>query len=228
VLAVLFVIGYVGGQRPTGGDPDSASPSATRAAQPTPRPTTTATPTPEATPQAFAPITLEGRGDDIVPFTIPESAAAIVSITHAGERNFVVQTLGADGEQYDLLVNEIGDYSGTRLFDTVEHSVAFEVSADGSWTAVVKPVSEARPWNGESQLTGSTDDVVRVTGSVDGLATVLVIHDGDANFVVVAYSGQGNDLLINEIGQYRGEVLLPVGTVLIELTANGPWSVTPQ
>jgi hypothetical protein len=162
----------------------------------------------------------------VAKFKIPDSTLAIALFTHKGSSNFVVTSLGAGGSENDLLVNEIGTYKGTRLFDVDSHSVAFKIEADGAWTVAIKPVTSARPWDLKAALAGTGDDVIRVTGSVDDLASSVVKHTGKSNFAVVAYSTDGRELLINEIGKYSGEVLIPVGVVVLEITADGKWSVT--
>ncbi|MBA3688122.1 MAG: hypothetical protein H0W81_04775 [Chloroflexi bacterium] len=198
-------------------------------ANPTANPT--AVTTSERTPGlAFEPITLSATGDSVPRFDIPSDAAAIAVITYTGSSNFAVFSLANDGSNNDLLVNTIGNYSGTVLFDTNsgQHSVAFQVTADGPWTIVIKPLSKARSWDSSTPLTGVGDDVVRVAGALDGLTTVRITHDGESNFAVFGYSGSGTDILVNEIGAYDGEVLLADDTLLLEVTADGNWSVTKQ
>ena len=51
------------------------------------------------------------------------------TIRHGGSSNFVVS---AWGSSWDLLVNEIGNYSGTVRVPA--GTVIFEVQADGNWT----------------------------------------------------------------------------------------------
>jgi hypothetical protein len=162
-------------------------------------------------------------------FTIPEDAIAIATFTHNGGSNFAVWTVDASGAETDLLVNTIGVYSGTVLFDEQGHSVAFSVEADGAWTAVIKPIELARAWNGATTIGGHGDDVVRVDPPTSGLSTTTMIHNGASNFAVWSYGLYSVDLLINEIGAYSGEVLLADATVLFEVTADGDWSMTaPQ
>lgn len=112
----------------------------------------TARPAPQPPSGAFAPFTLKGRGNKVARFTIPEDAAAIAAITNAGTSNFVVWTVGADGRENGLLVNEIGRYKGTRLFDVSagDYSVAFKIESNGSWTIAVKSPSPA-PGNGTAR-----------------------------------------------------------------------------
>lgn len=54
--------------------------------------------------------------------------------THDGSSNFVVKALTTDG--FDLLVNEIGVYSGKKMLNVPSGSnVLLIVEADGNWTA---------------------------------------------------------------------------------------------
>jgi hypothetical protein len=185
--------------------------------------------TPEPTPaEAFAPIKLTGRGSRVPKFTIPEDTAAIAIITEKGTSNFVVWTLGADGSKQELLVNDIGSYKGTVLFDVEAdtHSVAFKIESNGSWTITIAPISRARTWATSGALTGKGDDVVQLSPPVAGFATTTVSHRGSANFVVHSYSDSGVDLLVNEIGNYKAEIQLPDGTLLLQVEADGAWSFT--
>ena len=202
----------------------------------TPRPSETPPeptpiPTPEPTPApAFADITLTGVGDAVPVFSIPENSAAIAQITHTGGSNFAVWSLAADGSNNDLLVNTIGGYSGVVLFDEGSgvHSVAFEVTAGGSWTIVIRPVTAARAWNPSAPLNGRGDDVVRITPPISGFASATVQHTGSSNFAIWAYASSGADLLVNEIGSYLGDVLIASGTFLFEVSADGAWTVAPN
>lgn len=174
----------------------------------------------------FKPLAFKGRGDKLVKFKIPEDAAAVAVLTHAGSSNFVVTSVDGSGGMNDLLVNEIGRYKGTRLFDADQHSAALKIEADGAWTLAIKPITQARAWNLSASASGTGDDVLRITGSVDGLAASTIRHSGQSNFVVTAYSASGRDLLVNEIGKYSGEVQIPSGLVLLEVEADGKWSIS--
>ena len=52
-------------------------------------------------------------------------------------------------------------------------------------------------------------------------------HDGESNIIIRAESGNGSDGLVNEIGPYAGEVVLPEGPSFITVEADGNWSVGP-
>jgi hypothetical protein len=177
---------------------------------------------------AFRPIRLHGRGNAVENFEIPEETAAISEIAHQGTANFAVWTLDSAGTQQDLLVNTIGNYQGTVLFDEQQgqHTAAFEIEADGAWTIRVLPVTRAPKWAGNEPLTGHGDGVILLTSPPEGLTTTTIRHDGRANFAVWAY-GDTTELLVNEIGRYNGESLVPAGTLVFEITADGDWRFSP-
>lgn len=187
-----------------------------------------ATIAPAPTP-AFADIKLTGKGSKVVKFTKPD-APAIVKVTEKGSSNFIVESLDSHGDTNDLLVNEIGNYSGTLLLDgdTGEQSVAFKIESNGSWTLIVKPLLSARVWDPSIALSGKGDDVALVFPSPDEFTIVTLKHGGESNFAIWAYGSDSTDLLVNEIGKYSGETTISSGLLLLEITADGAWSITPQ
>jgi TM2 domain-containing membrane protein YozV len=208
-----------------------ATPAATHSVSNPPAATVTSGPASSEPGAAdFEPIALKGTGKKVVKFTIPEETAAIADITHKGEENFIVHTVDATGETLAGLVNEIGNYRGTVLFDTGagEHSVAFEIDADGAWTITVKPVTAAKVWDPSTTLNSTGDGVYLVSPPSSGLVTLNLKYKGEGNFIVHAYSSDGTDGLANEIGDFSGQVLLPDGTLVLEVLASGgTWSATP-
>lgn len=250
VIAVLIlgVIGALTSDDEPGTADVSASPEESATTEPTdeatatpgsttPEPTSqppAETPTPSAIESvppspAFQAIELSGTGNAVPRFDIPEDAAAIADMSHSGGANFVVWAVDGSGAQTDLLVNTIGAYSGTVLFDEQagSHTDAFEVEADGAWTITIKPVTEAFKWDGSEVLTGTGDDVVILDPPSSGLKSSTLTHDGSGNFAVWSYASGSTDLLVNEIGNYSGEVLLADGTFLLEITATGSWTASP-
>jgi TM2 domain-containing membrane protein YozV len=178
---------------------------------------------------SFTAITLKGNGKKVAKFAIPVDEAALAQAAYSGSGNFAVTSLAQDGSQNELLINTIGAYRGTVLFDSGagQHSVAFSVDAEGPWTIVVKPVTSARVWNGTSVLTGTGDDVVLISPASSGLVTLDLKYKGAGNFAITSYTIDSSSLLANEIGNFTGQVALPDGTVLLSITAEGTWSATP-
>ena len=70
----------------------------------------------------FGPVTLDGVHE--------------VTASHEGERNFIIQSHGIDGD-WDLVINEIGSFEGSSTVRSSE-IVYFNVEADGDWTVSVE------------------------------------------------------------------------------------------
>ncbi|MGP3917602.1 hypothetical protein [Nonomuraea sp. 10N515B] len=87
----------------------------------------------------------------------------------------------------------------------------------------MKPLAVARPWT-NARVSGRGDEVLLLSPASSGLTTVKVNHSGSSNFIVYSYTEQSQEGLVNEIGSYRGEVLLPDGTVLVTIHADGRWT----
>jgi len=138
-----------------------------------------------------------------------------------------VESLAADGSLNDLLVNTIGAYSGTVLFDqnAGAHSVAFRITSSVHWSVKIEPTTAARTWGGTGTLSGKGDDVVIISPAAAGLTTITSTHNGAANFVVTSYNSSGSNLLVNEIGHYTGQTTLPDGSFLLSITADGAWTI---
>jgi len=72
---------------------------------------------------------------------------------------------------------------------------------------------------------------MRVDPPTSGFLTVNISHtNGEGNFAVIGYNDGlfGQDLMVNEIGAYSGEVQVESGTYLLEIMADGTWSITPS
>lgn len=75
--------------------------------------------------------TFAGKGDYVTGLCSLSSGAW--EFTHDGDSNFIVRIYTSDGR--DLLVNEIGSYSGKKMVTVPVGSYAFfEINANGNWT----------------------------------------------------------------------------------------------
>lgn len=188
-------------------------------------------PEPEPEPEVVEPaadVVYSGSGDTILQIELPAGpdSIGIATMSHSGSSNFAVWSLDANLNQSDLLVNEIGSYAGTVPFNlsSSEQITAFEISADGPWAVTLRDVLTVREVPQGTTTTGQGDDVLVYLGD----ATVAdIAHTGDSNFAVWSY-GSGSDLLVNEIGSYTGQVRWPAGTALIQISANGAWTIDLQ
>lgn len=172
---------------------------------------------------AKAPKEYSGAGADVLTITKHGTGPQVAVITHAGWSNFAVHTLDATLDNTDLLVNTIGNYSGTVLFDVRSsrgETTALKITADGTWTVKLVPLTSVRSFDGTAPMTGRGDDVFAYTGAAKA---ATFTHDGSSNIAVKTY-GARTDLLINEIGAYTGTVVWSPG--FYQVTADGNWSAT--
>ena len=203
----------------------TAEPTPASTPEPTPEPTLTPTLAPTPKPTAVPPILkTAGRGDKIVKLGA-QDGPTYAKITGKGSGNFAV--ISYTGSTYgDLLVNEIGAYSGSVYIAPGVNRL--KVTSSGTWTIEVRPITDAKHWNGESALTGKGDSVVNLTGGASGITTIK--NKSKSNFAVIGYSQEGDylDLLVNDIGSYSGEVMLPDAdpTVLAIHAVGGVWSLS--
>lgn len=165
----------------------------------------------------------KGVGDAVRSITKPggQSSMAIATLTHSGRSNFIVWGLTSQLTEVDLLVNEIGDYSGTVLIPS--NVTRLEITADGPWTVHVKSMSKARSF-GSGTISGRGDDVIRWTG---GTRTVRLTHDGDSNFIVWGLDNAGwlDSLYVNEIGTYSGTKAFRSSSRWLSISADGRWTM---
>ena len=232
---VLIVLGTVIGVAASGtkvsNTPSSPATTPPAAVQPsTAQPSTPATTTPPETVPAPAPpptaVTYTGVGAKVLKIN-KRSGPMALTMKHAGSSNFAVWSLDSSGNKIGLLVNTIGNYSGTRLIDALQgqQTAALQIEADGNWSVTLKRVVTLRVWDGTGTWTGKGDDLVLIqSGAFSGLDSVQITNSGQSNFAVWAH-GDTQELLVNEIGPYSGEHLMPAGTALLQIESDGTWSL---
>ncbi|TQL47156.1 TM2 domain-containing protein [Homoserinimonas aerilata] len=173
----------------------------------------------------FEPITQSGAGDNLV--TLPEGATiGIVTATHDGARNFIINVLdAANGPTGDLLINTIGPYSGVTAFgfNTLSEGTTLEINADGNWSITISPISAA-----PALAASGVGDAVYLFDGSSGKLTAS--HAGSRNFIVAEETGKAFSpgLLINDIGTYSGTVPLSSGPSVISVKADGGWTMLAE
>lgn len=230
ILASLIVLSIF-----FGGDDDddtaaiegaTTTPAPAPDASPTTPPKVESQPEPEPEPEpepvsTFEAVVIEGRGDDIIDIPVVTDDAVVVTFTHQGSSNFAVVSFDSSGNRISLLVNDIGNYSGTVPLNFSSAPSELEITADGAWIVTISDVRDQPVYDGTA--TGSGDQVLLVTVGAGRLAAT---HDGRSNFAMLAW-GDRRTLMINEIGSYSGTVRLP-DAVALEITADGNWTLTAQ
>jgi hypothetical protein len=184
--------------------------------------------------KAIAPIQISGTGKTATQLFTLQKGISIFEITHTGgESNFSVILMKSNGDWVDLLVNEIGEYSGKKAIGIDKSgSYLLDIEADGNWTV---NITQPRPSSGVKKpvtFTGKGDDVPQfINIKKKGLVRFNMSHDGESNFAIWLMDGNGKyvDLLANEIGSFSGSKALKIrkkGIYLLDITADGNWSVS--
>jgi hypothetical protein len=240
---VLIIIASLAG----GDEPDEqAAPVATATSTPfvpATTPPTTAPTTPPATqpepdfPKAPKPKVFKGSGSKVIrDVRFETDAPLVVTGTHSGFANFIVELVPRGGGEFDstLLFNEIGKYDGQVAvgeFTTGQFRVS--VDADGSWTLKFE---QPEPSGDEKKIPGTIKGegakVVQIVSEEDLQPIVIGKHTGgESNFIVevIGYSDlSGSILLFNEIGRFDGETIadeMPAGNYLLAVVADGSWTI---
>jgi len=209
--------------KPIATEKQTAIPKPTNTPKPTNIPAATATPLPPtAVPK---PVKLSGSGDSILDFENPFEGGIVHISGNADAGYFGVTSFGSDGTQIDLLVNTTEPYDGFRPLDFRggQHTVRFQVKASGKWAVEVLPLTAARKLSVPGTIEGKGDDVVALGGGKPDLAKIRGNAIG-RYFGVTGY-GKYTDLLVNTTDPYEGTVILKADTVVIEVRAEGPWSI---
>lgn len=204
--------------------PDTAT-SATPAESTAPSPTTGSAPEPTSEPEPVEPQSFSGTGSEVVILDPLGEDVFYAHVTHDGSSNVALWSVDENGQDIDLLVNDIGGYEGEVALNFGEDPAALRVEADGDWSIDLVPLREAPRWDGSTAFEGTGDSVVIVDGVADGLTPVTLTHDGESNFAIWAWGESYPDLIVNDIGAYDGTTLLPDGSLVLQVTADGAWTI---
>ena len=229
VAAVLFA-GCVEEETPV----STPSPTATPLPKTTPTPeassaTPMSTSTPEPTPE---PITLSGTGQEATSKFSLEQGLSIFRMTHDGDSNFAVWLLNDEEDKVDLLVNEIGEFDGSKAVGIKNQGdYILDISADGRWTITIEQPRPSSAPSVPKTLKGKGQQVSEVFYLDKGLARFEMTHDGDSNFAVWLLDNEGDkvDLLVNEIGEFDGSKAVSIskgGIYLLSISADGNWEIS--
>jgi hypothetical protein len=165
-----------------------------------------------------------GKGDTASEAIPLKAGWAIFEGSHNGGSNFAVQLQDENGNDLELLVNEIGNYTGKTFAEIPnDGNYYLNVTADGSWNFNIYQTPPTDIVDAPTTLKGSGDDVV-FYNTTSGNHKFSFTHQGESNFAVLL---NGSDLLVNEIGNYSGSMrkqLSTDGAYAFVITADGNWT----
>ncbi|WP_219413888.1 hypothetical protein [Pseudonocardia nigra] len=189
-------------------------------------------PTPTSIPDSSIPKQVyHGAGTDVVDLTTPVEVGVLAfDCPRCGDRAEVTTNAGIDEQVISHFTG--GPYSGMRWLGMRGGVTSrVQVKAEGPWTLTIGGLDLAARYDGAQPVSGTGDAVVLLETAPD---TVDVSHSGESNFTVKLMTDRhrtGPDLVVNEIGKFRGTVFFDVsGTdaALVEVGADGAWTLVPQ
>jgi hypothetical protein len=173
-------------------------------------------------------VTITGTGTRYVPLDLGSAPMMVASTYSGASGNFSVEAVRPDGGYNfgDLLVNEIGAYSGTASLNMDFPSSpvqAFQVTAGGPWSLHLMPLAWATPFDRFTPMNGTGSTVLHYVGPP---GIIRIDNRSSGHFAVVSYSNRGGylDLMTNAIRPTFETYALPPD-VYLEVTADGPWTI---
>jgi hypothetical protein len=170
-------------------------------------------------------IKVNGNGDTASDGIELKSGWAIFDGSHTGGSNFIVQLQDENGNDLELLVNEIGSYKGKTFAQIpADGTYYLNIKAGGPWEYTIYQSPPVEMADAPTTLEGTGDDVV-FFNIKSGNYKFNFSHSGSSNFIVML-NGQG--LMVNEIGAYEGSTrqqLKTDGYYALVIKADGSWTV---
>lgn len=211
----------------------TATDEATATASATASPTASPSPSPEPTP---TPVSdgerhdFSGQGQRVTSEFAIEGGFTTFDMAHDGSSNFQVELVDTDsGDTEEYLANEIGTWEALLPYEIPAGEYVLDVNADGNWEIVVRQPRHTLADANGVPVTGS-DEYPNYLGPIEfeGFHTVHGEYEGDGNFAVwlLDDTGDEEDLLFNEIGEFEGETTTDyAGLGYIRVEATGPWQI---
>jgi hypothetical protein len=197
-------------------------------ATPTTEPMVTSTTAEDAsttTTIGFETFTISGSGSETVTLQAPDDLATVLHITHEGEGPFSVTTLDSNSESIELLVDTEGSYEGSRAINLVLGDVISSIAivADGDWSITATYLGALERSVDEAVGSGDAVVVMDITNP-----EMTVRHDGDGDFSVFMWTFESQGYVLQETGNVDTTVSVPIGGSVIEVEADGEWSLSTR
>ncbi|WP_282777638.1 MULTISPECIES: hypothetical protein [unclassified Nocardia] len=167
-----------------------------------------------------------GGGSAVLPLRLASGVGHTVGLHIRGDTRFLVSTRSADGSEIAVLADSIGDYRGVLPLDLGVVPVALRIDAATHirWRVTIDRVSAAPEWTG--LMSGVGPAVLRIPSRYRLVHTrIRVRHAGSDTFRIIAHTDRP-ERLVDEVGTYRGSVVLPTDTHTLQIEADGSWSIS--
>jgi hypothetical protein len=177
-------------------------------------------------------ITISGTGQEATQEFRLEEGLSIFRMEYPGDRNFIIWLMDDQGNREELLVNNIGDFSGSKAVG-IDNAGAYilDVNADDEWTVTIEQPRSPTAFPVPKVITGVGQKATEFVYLEEGLTRFEMRHNGDSNFIIWLMDKDGNlvDSLVNEIGDFEGSKAVRIdeaGPYLLGVTADGNWEIS--
>jgi len=183
---------------------------------------------PEAERTETAPgLSFEGNGKKSQTFKAG-GGLTVITLAHKGSSNFVV--MYGQGQATQLLVNEVGQYDGSRALGLPAGDYVLDIDATGDWAV---KIDQSIPTTAEAPpqtLSGDGPSATKFFSLKPGTARFRVSHEGAGFFAPYLLKSDGTGLtnLANELGEFSGEKTVEIaaeGVYVLDVAATGPWKI---
>ncbi|CAN5877502.1 hypothetical protein BH23ACT12_BH23ACT12_11730 [soil metagenome] len=170
----------------------------------------------------------EGQGSKKLTFKAG-GGLSIFTLTHEGRQNFVVQYGSGEGQQ--LLVNEIGNFSGSKAVGLPMGDYTLDIATRGRWTAKIDQSVPTEAPLPPKKLEGTGAEASEFFSLKAGPARFRLTYNGTGLFapqLINSADGSVITLLANELSDFRGEKTVEIfadGIYLVDVAAGGTWTI---
>lgn len=164
----------------------------------------------------------QGSGDDVIRISKPGGPALFQITGNRANRHFSVMGNDDLGNRTGLFANTTETYAGIVLVDPSSSKTSqLEIKAHGPWVIEVYELKYAKTFDVPGMIEGKGDSVLKISGT----ARIMEANGNPKgrHFSIKAYSKGGRRLLVNTTDPYQGKVRFPTRTLLLEISAMGPW-----
>ena len=178
------------------------------------------------------PITLSGMGQQASEMFYLDEGLVIFEMTHDGDGYFGIWLLDDEGDMIDLLVNEGGEFDGSKAVGISGGGIyLLDISANGNWTITIEQPRPSTAPPVPKTLNGTGQQASEMFYLDEGLVIFEMTHDGDGYFGIWLLDDEGDmiDLLVNEGGEFDGSKAVGIsggGIYLLDISADGNWEIS--
>jgi hypothetical protein len=168
-----------------------------------------------------APVTYSGTGNQDINSIDLKYKFYTVRVAHSGMADFVIKDYF--NNNWDLLLNETGNYSGTVLMQNIG-SHKLSIQADGAWTIELRPLVST-----DAVTFSGTGNSVTSYFTMPNSGIWSITHSGASNFIVIAHTLDKSETIVNDTGAYSDSKTTEIAagdTAFFEVIADGTWSIS--